>query len=201
MKSLEQPQDNKKTGIAASMPNTLRTWSEGLEVDTCFKMYQNLNIQTGVEAIKTDAPVLGLLKKENEEKTSGLIELMIIDLQNFLNINRTMNPYQIKETARLILQRYNYFKISDCKFVFDLIKTGQIKIFEGLDGQKILTAFESWANDRWQTADNLSHNQHLETVGNEKQRRDKPFAIGNPDAPASEQIKGYMDNVAKMINK
>lgn len=122
-----------------------------------------------------------------------------MDLQNFLNVPRTMNEFQIRETARLIMQRYNYMKIADCKHLFDQIKTGQIKLYEGLDGSKILGVFEAWAEERWQSADHYNYNRHLEVTGSERANRDKPFLIGNPDAPDPKQIENYMKTVSNFF--
>lgn len=140
-----------------------------------------MEVFTPTEVIKADSYILGVLTKDDREKTSALVEYFIVDLQNFLNLNRTMNPHQIKETARMILQRYNYMKISDCKYVFDQIKTGNIKIYEGLDGQKILGAFEMWAEERFKTAEHMSYHAHLDKVDREKSQREKPNLLGNPD--------------------
>lgn len=99
------------------------------------------------------------------------------------------------------MQRYNYMKLTDCKFVFDRIKTGQVKIYEGLDGQKILGAFEEWSNERLNTAEFMNYNRHLDYVSGEKSGRDKPFLIGNPDAPTAEKIEKYINTVSKIVNE
>lgn len=163
------------------------------------KQYKETIVNSAVDIFKSTTPFIGVLAKEALQNTSALIELMIIDLQNFLNLNRMMNEFQIKETASLIIQRYNYMKIADCKLIFDRIKTGQVKLYEGLDGQKILQVFEEWSEERWKSADQYNYNKHLESKGNERAPREKPFPFGNPDAPDSEKIKHYMDSVSKFF--
>lgn len=165
-----------------------------------FKIYQDLNITTAPQIFEAQSAAIGLLSKDSPEKTSALLELMIIDLQSFVNVNRPMNEMQIRETARLLMQRYNYMKIEDCKLVFDRIKTGHIKLYEGLDGQKILMAFEGWAEERWQSADHYNYNKHISATSHTKQNRDKPFLIGDPDAPSHDKIVEYMKSVAKNLD-
>lgn len=97
----------------------------------------------------------------NPAAISVVLEFAIIDLMNFVNVPRTMNEFQIKETAKLILQKFSYLTIPDIKLVFDRIKLGQVKLYEGLDGQKILGAFESWAEERWRAADEKHFTEHL----------------------------------------
>lgn len=175
--------------------NTLQTWSEGLEVDGLFNTYKETIVNTSVEIFESKTPLLGLLAKDSKEKTSALIELMIIDLQSFVNVSRPMNEFQIRETARLIMQRYNFMKVADCKLVFDRIKTGQVKLYEGLDGQKILGIFEQWAEERWKSADEYNYNKHIERTSDETKHRDKPFVIGNPDAPEKTKVEDYLKAV------
>lgn len=93
------------------------------------------------------------------------------------------------------MQRYNYMKLADLKLVFDRIKTGQIKLYEGLDGQKILGVFESWGSERANSAEQNSYNKHLESTGHEKHFREKPFTIGNPDAPNNATISEYVEAI------
>lgn len=178
----------------------MTTWSAGLEVDQLFKTYKATQVNSAVAVLESKTPVIGLLTKDNPEKTSALIEMMIIDLQAFLNLNRLMNEFQIKETAKLIMQRYNYMKVADCKLIFDRIKTGQVKLYEGLDGQKILQVFEMWSEERWKSADHYNYNKHLESTGHERKNRDKPFLIGDPNAPDANKIAEYMESVRSQID-
>lgn len=200
MKSLPSQTDKAEIATTNSALSTLKTWSGGLTVKQAHEHYLELTVRTATEVFQTESPVLGLLAKDDADKTSALIEFMIIDLQAFLNVNRTMNEYQVRETAKLIMKRYNFLKIADCKLIFDRMKTGEIKLFEGLDGMKILMAFEKWEGERFRCSDDYAYNQHKERIGLEKQSRDKLFVIGDPDAPTGKQIAGYLEAINHKIN-
>lgn len=118
---------------------------------------------------------------ENKDSIMAMIEYAILDLMSFINVPRTMNEMQIKETARLILQKFGALTIPDIKLVFDRIKSGQFKIYEGLDGMKIMYAFDKWMEERTNAADDYSFNRHVTFCGDEKRGRQKPFPIGGAD--------------------
>lgn len=166
--------------------NTLPMLSEGQALE----IFKQSNHQTAVQIFEAKEQAIGLLAKANKEQIEAMIEFAIIDLMAFINVPRTMNEGQIRETARLVLLKFGALTIPDVKLVFDRIKCGQIKLFEGLDGHKILTAFQSWQEERDKAADEYSYNKHLTDTGHEKRLRDKPFLFGGVDSSLESKKMG-----------
>lgn len=158
-----------------------------LSEEQAVKAYRDANAQTAIQVFESKQAAIALF--ENKDNVLAMIEYAIIDLMNFINVPRTMNEMQIKETARLILKKFGALTIPDIKLVFDRIKSGQFKIYEGLDGMKIMYAFDKWMDERMNAADDYSFNNHITTVGNEKRLREKPFMIGGSNNSLGENPK------------
>lgn len=112
--------------------------------------------------LKSETPSLSLINKENgNDKTLALIEIWILDVNDFLNVNRKMNTPQIKQTALMILTDFYYFKIADINLVFQNAKKGYYgALYESLDGLKIYQWFEKYALDRANIAFQENLRQH-----------------------------------------
>lgn len=103
---------------------------------------------------------LKTLSETNEAQTVDFLQLAIIDMLNFLNLNRTMNENQVKQTAEFILEDFSQLRISEIKYVFNKIKKGSVQLFEGIDGSKILRAFAEYFETRLQMAGDKSERDH-----------------------------------------
>lgn len=150
-------------------------------------LYREANAQTAISVFETKSTAIALF--EDKDAILAMIEYAIVDLMNFINVPRTMNEMQIKETARIVLQKFGALTIPDVKLVFDRIKSGQFKIYEGLDGMKILTAFTQWMEERERAADEYSYNNHITNCADEKMRRQKPFMWGGANNSLGENPK------------
>ncbi len=98
----------------------------------------------------SDTPSLAELKKDNgEDKVLSLLEIWILDINDFFNVNNKMKPGQIKETAIMVLQDFYYLKIADLNFVFTNAKKGKYgNLYGSLDGSKIYQWFSEHDNER-----------------------------------------------------
>lgn len=107
-------------------------------------------VTTPLAAIKTEAVSLAKLKKTySADWIRAYIAGWILNMNDFLNVSRPMNDVQIEETAFLIVQKYYYLNVADITLIFTRAKTGEFgKLYESIDGVKILTWFESYANER-----------------------------------------------------
>lgn len=132
------------------------------EVKGLIPTYQELN-PTEIQALQSVSSPLGILSKENKESVQAFVEFAIIDLMAFVNVPRQMSQPQIQATAKLIVQKYGHFKIEDVKLVFVRFKTGQVKIYEGLDGMKICSGFEQWSEERVRLAEEKNYSEHQNT--------------------------------------
>jgi len=71
-----------------------------------------------------------------------------------------MSPEQIEETATIIVQEYPYLNLADINLVFRKIKKGEFgQLFAEIDGMKVLSWFEQYAQQRARTAAEISMRQ------------------------------------------
>ena len=122
----------------------------------CMRIFSKAN--SPELAMKSEAPTLGSIRKEySEDFQIAFTAVWIVNLNDFVNANRKMTPEQIEETATIIVQEYPYFNLADINLVFRKIKKGEFgQLFAELDGVKILSWFEEYAQTRARTAAEIS---------------------------------------------
>lgn len=123
-------------------------------IENCLEIFNKVN--TCISAFNTKTLTLASVNKEYSKKfVLAYIKMWIINLNDFLNIQRKMIPEQITETSMLIYNEFYYFNIADINLIFIRIKTGYYgKFYESIDGMKIIDFFFNYANER---AKNISN--------------------------------------------
>ena len=108
------------------------------------------NVNTSIQAFNAPCESLASIRKEHgKEMSLNLIKIWMISLNDFVNSARKMNPAQIEEISHYIYQDYYYLKMSDLYLIITRIKKGHYgKLYENLDGMKILSFFNEYANER-----------------------------------------------------
>jgi len=145
----------------------------------CLRLYSK--IRTPELAMKSEAPTLGSIRKiYSEDFQIAFTATWIVNLNDFVNASRKMTPEQIEETATIIVQEYPYFNLADINLIFRKIKKGEFgQLFAELDGIKILSWFEEYAQDRARTAAELSmssgnrYKEDLPRISNRGTEKDK----------------------------
>lgn len=121
------------------------------------KKYEPVNLlpmlkecNTPAKCLMSNTPVLSAMRKEiGEDKVLAIMEMWIIDINDFFNINNKMKPNQVKETAMFILNDFYYLKIADVNLVFSTAKKGKYgSLFGSLDGSKIYQWFDEYDKER-----------------------------------------------------
>ena len=137
-----------KSGGLATKDQFLNQFSPG----KCLRIFQKAD--TPALTRSSGAPTLASIKKNyTEDFLIAYIAVWIVNLNDFVNASRKMNPPQIEETATLIFQDYYYLNLADINLVFKKIKKGEFgQLYTELDGVKILSWFEKYANERAKTA-------------------------------------------------
>lgn len=107
-------------------------------------------IRTSIAAYQQNVPSLAsIFKSYGQEFIIAYIEYWIDNLNDFTNASRKMNPDQMGETAIMVYQYYPYLNVADLNLVFTKIKQGEFgKLYESIDGVKILEYFRTYANER-----------------------------------------------------
>jgi len=126
----------KKEGIQKYMPEKI--------------IFDLKHVKTVPECIKSNTPALAELQKsQGEDKTLTLLEIWIVDINKFLNMNNKMTPVQIKQTALMVLQDFYYFRIADINYLFTQAKKGKYgELYGSIDGSKIYKWFERHDKER-----------------------------------------------------
>jgi len=125
----------------------------------CLRAFHREN--TPALAISSTAPTLASIRREySEDFQVAYVSVWIVNLNDFVNALRKMSPEQIEETATIIVQEYPYLNLADINLVFRKIKKGEFgQLFAEIDGMKVLSWFEQYAQQRARTAAEISMSQ------------------------------------------
>jgi hypothetical protein len=93
---------------------------------------------------------MALIRKHHGESASiAILTLLIDNINDFFNVVRPMNPAQIVDTSKLILQDYYFYKPEEFKLCFDRAKKGQYgKVFDRIDGSIIFEWLRLYDSER-----------------------------------------------------
>lgn len=113
-------------------------------------MFELKNITTIDQCVKSGTPNLAILKKDQgEDRVLAMLEIWIVDINSFFNLNNKMTSQQIKQTALMILQDFYFLNIADINLVFTRAKKGKFgELYGSLDGSKIYIWFEKYEIER-----------------------------------------------------
>lgn len=118
------------------------------------------------------------------EKITAIIEAYIIDYLDFINPVRRMTSTQITTTAELIHESYGILKVPELNLIFKNAKKGVYGAnYEGIDGQKILSWFANYFEERLNEAERISNLEH--------QQQKKQL---NQDLLTDEQLRKLYEN-------
>jgi hypothetical protein len=153
-----------KPALPATMIGFMSEYAPG----KCLRTYHREN--TPALTISSSAPTLASIRREySEDFQVAYVSVWIVNLNDFVNALRKMSPEQIEETATIIVQEYPYLNLADINLVFRKIKKGEFgQLFAEIDGMKVLSWFEDYAQERARTAADLSMSQA------EKYKQDLP---------------------------
>jgi hypothetical protein len=141
-----------KSALPATMNGFMFEYAPG----KCLRAFYREN--TPAMAISSSAPTLASIRKEySEDFQIAYVSVWIVNLNDFVNALRKMSPEQIEETATIIVQEYTYLNLADINLVFRKIKKGEFgQLFAEIDGMKVLSWFEQYAQQRARTAADIS---------------------------------------------
>lgn len=129
----------------------------------------------------------------NPELALSLIRLHLMDLNDYLNLTRPLTPTQIDQTAELIMMEYPTMKIADFIYTLKCAKLGRFgKIFEGLDGMKILSWIEQVMSERADAGEAASISEHG------KIKKDITGMVGNNRATGISELRELIHNAQVM---
>lgn len=108
--------------------------------------------------LESNLPTIGSINRQyGIDFTQAYTEGWIVNLREFINVGKKMTDQQTQETAMLIIENYPALKISDINLIFKRAKLGKFgSMYDRLDGQLILSWFDTYFNERCEAAANIS---------------------------------------------
>lgn len=111
--------------------------------------YKKLPIKSAKDIFLSDSLSLQrisiILNDEHDLAIQALTNIMIDDVAKFINVGKTMNGSQLKETVGIVVRKYKYYKPEDFKSCFERIKEGYYgQMYDRFDGQIILQCLEKY---------------------------------------------------------
>lgn len=125
--------------------------------------FRELKEVTTIEkSLSSNTPsIWDISKAYGDSKTEAYIKLWLIDLNEFLNLRRSLSEIQIEQIAISILQDYRNLKISDINLIFSRAKKGYYgEFYESISMPKILGWFRDYYDDRINTAGEIARRNH-----------------------------------------
>lgn len=121
---------------------------EKFSIKNCVEIFKKAN--TPIKTFNSKLESLSLIKKEYSKNfVISYINEWLINLNDYLNIQRKMTPEQIAETSIFIYNDYYYLNLADINLIFSRVKKGYYgKLYESLDGMKIIDFFMQYGNER-----------------------------------------------------
>lgn len=122
-------------------------------------------------------------------------------LNDFLNINKGLQPGVIKQLSYILYKRYSHFRLSDLKLLFTYILDSRYGTFYGsIDTQRISSSFYEYDNER---RDSFAKIDAQKQEDLKREERSRPAGMPDLDKfPNLKRIfstnsKSVIDNLAK----
>lgn len=126
---------------------------------------------------------------------ASYLEKWLTSLNDFLNINNKLSNQQIADLNLMLYGRYNHFRLSDLKLLFDYILESRYGNFYGsIDTQRIVTSFFEYNREREETFAKIEERQR---AAKKKAENEKPYTP--PDLSKYENIYGILKGGEKYI--
>lgn len=119
---------------------------------TCSRKF--VGIRTIEQALAVKCPTIAKMTKMfGTEKVEAYIKLWLINLNEVINLKRTLKEHQIDECAMLLVQQFKNVTIADINLIFTMAKTGEHgDLYESLSIDKIIRWFRTYFEQRCEVA-------------------------------------------------
>ena len=162
---------------------------EKYNVRKCIREFRN--IKTELQAYESKVESLAKIKKISGEKVPiALIQMWLLSLNNFVNVSRKLTVEQIEELSYHILTDYYYLNMADIYLIITNIKKGKYgQLYESLDGMKILSFFEQYADGRSSKIFDKNISKHMEL----KESPGERISENNSESISIKEIKDKLE--------
>jgi len=156
---------------------------------------------------KSINPALSLIRKDyGDDYIEAYIESWILNLNEYLNIKRTMSARQMHDVAVLLLEDYYMLTVADLKIIFTRVKKGYYgegKLYESIDGVKIISWFSEYFEERIGEAEStniMSSRQYTKPEVEELSDKSKDIIADIKDRLAG-KVTAKIDEGASKLSK
>lgn len=124
--------------------------------------------------------IADIVKVEGRKNTLFIISLIVRNFCSSINVVRNMNEDQIIETAAMLLNECDNFRLEDYIMMFEMAKTGKlVKIMDRIDMQVVSSIMDEYYIIRRREGKKAQEEEHerLESLGNTTKQIDKEHPI------------------------
>ncbi len=155
--------------------------------------YLNITIE---QAQLSYNSIVSLINTCGESKVTGVITLLIHNLNNYLNVSKDMNEEQMFETAYDIMHDFPQLRLEEIIYALQKAKK-QGNVFDHIDGQIIY----GWVNDYWSAKIDSLNKQHEITKGSSDYSMETFLKNNKVATPQSfEKVMVYVNEIMNKNN-
>jgi len=145
--------------------------------------------------------IVDLVKEHGRGKILKVLFLMVKDFCSSMNVVRNMNEDQMIETASMLIDEADNFRLEDYTMFFTMAKRGMLgKIYDRIDGQVISEFLDEYWLRRRDAAyhDTDSESKHLDSIGSTMRLIDQ---MNPQDAKLIEMTDGLAGTIGDLKNR
>lgn len=153
-----------------------------------------------LEVVKFE-PIRDLIPKIGSAKMHKLLILVVQDFCNSINVVRNMNEDQIIETAGMLLEECDNFRMEDYLMMFQMAKKGElVKIMDRIDIQIVTLMMNEYWKRRYRAGESFLEEgiKHLDSLGPTIRRKDQ---LNYQELAMEEGFKNITTSLSEMKSK
>lgn len=121
--------------------------------------YDSLPVPTIEQGLRLKTPTIAQMQRLRPKSGSAIAHLLLVcavnELAQFFNVGKTLDETQLNFTAKLIIERFPYFRLEEIKACFHRAMLRE-QLYDRLDGNIILRWLSQYDQERTQAAIDLS---------------------------------------------
>lgn len=129
--------------------------SSAVELKTMIETFEGLKNIDDVLNIRT--PTIGSFCTKNEVKTKGLLKIMIVKFDMFINMKNSLTDEHVDFIVNTIVTNYKWLTLADLCFVLKEAKMGKYgNLYERLSPMQFFRWMDEYFERRCECAENRS---------------------------------------------
>lgn len=154
------------------------SWQEFVKGQSPEQLVVNYDFVTSLYKVYETSPFTLELLTELYPRTQSYagyeyLEMWLRFLNDFLNINKGIQPQYIKQLSYILYAKYRHLRLSDLKLLFDYILESRYGTFYGsIDSQRIVSSFYEYNKER---SDLFAKIEAQQVEAAKKAEKDKPY--------------------------